>query len=617
MEEKRKRRARPLRRRLALPLAAAFAGLWLGTMALFTSRAYGEMESYVNRQYQSVQDSLDREYQAYRENVARGNGALAASVAGNTLTSYSYGLNSVAEGGMAILIADEDGTIIRSQLSYGHGYEDGPNQGRYWALELDSALDDLGQLELARWLLQHRFEGTFQIYPPEYAYGERGEDGTPLRPFCDGTYARVTGVPKSEAVLEVRKLELVHPDGQTKTVLEAASPDTAALTTVNLRSLNLYSVLLPSWGSAGDGETDMERHLSNFLEAQSILDRALAGEERAVVTGGGRLLSGTVQDSVSGSRMRWYVAGQCDVFAAVWEQERGLYLSSLALLALVVVFLSRSLSRRVTQPVEELSREVQTGRCQTGGPVAELNTLARAFNAAQDRLAGQLERERQFTRAAAHELKTPLAVLRAHGEALKEDLLPEKRGEYLGVILDECDRMAALVGSLLELSRLESGVRLQMGPVELSALVGDVWGPLALPLEQKHVSLSLELEEVWAAGDRERLREAVGNLASNALRHTPPGGGIRVSLVKEGDWARLTVCNDGPPIPEEDLPHLFEPFYRGDSRSRSRESGGSGLGLAIVRAAVAAHGGSCQAENRETGVRFQLTLPLDGPKTGA
>ena len=223
-----------------------------------------------------------------------------------------------------------------------------------------------------------------------------------------------------------------------------------------------------------------------------------------------------------------------------------------------------------------------------------------------------IQRERAFTRAAAHELKTPLAILQAHGEALREDILPEKRAEYLDVILDECGRMSALVGRLLELSRLESGTPLQKEPLDLAALVREVWEPLALPLEQKDITLKLDLEALQLEGDRERLREAAGNLASNALRHCTPGGTIRVALKREGSRAVLTVYNDGEPIPETDLPHLFQPFYRGGDKSRSRDSGGTGLGLAIVRAAVLAHGGECEAENTGWGAAFRLVLPLDG-----
>lgn len=141
--------------------------------------------------------------------------------------------------------------------------------------------------------------------------------------------------------------------------------------------------------------------------------------------------------------------------------------------------------------------------------------------------------------------------------------------------------MGQLVGRLLELTRLESGVALNVAPLNLADVVREVWSPLALQLEKKEVSLSLELEGVWLEGDRERLKEAVGNLASNALRHVEKGKRIQVSLVKQGEQVRISVYNDGPVIPDKDLPHLFEPFYRED-KSRSRDSGGTGLGLAIV-----------------------------------
>lgn len=220
-----------------------------------------------------------------------------------------------------------------------------------------------------------------------------------------------------------------------------------------------------------------------------------------------------------------------------------------------------------------------------------------------------IQRERDFARAAAHELKTPLAVLRAHAEALREDIAPEKREQYLDVVLSESDRMSALVGSLLELARTEANGVAKKEPVDLAALVREVFAPLALPLEQKHLQLQPELEEVSLSGDRARLEEAVENLVSNALRHADSGGTVQVSLEKFGHCARLTVYNDGPNIPSEDLSRLWEPFYRADP-SRSRDSGGTGLGLAIVWKTVEAHGGRCWVENRPVGVAFVLELPI-------
>lgn len=219
-----------------------------------------------------------------------------------------------------------------------------------------------------------------------------------------------------------------------------------------------------------------------------------------------------------------------------------------------------------------------------------------------------IRRERAFTRAAAHELKTPLAILRAHAESLKEDIDPAKREEYLDVVLSETDRMAALTAALLDLSRLERGEALNREPVELSDLVKGVFDRLVLPLEQKGITLKLDLSPVWTQGDRARLESVAANLASNALRHCTPGGTVTVKAGKEGRWAVLTVDNDGDNIPERELRRIWQPFYRSD-QSRSRETGGTGLGLAIVKAAMKAHGGEYGASNREGGVTFRVSLP--------
>ena len=219
-----------------------------------------------------------------------------------------------------------------------------------------------------------------------------------------------------------------------------------------------------------------------------------------------------------------------------------------------------------------------------------------------------LQRQRDFTRAAAHELKTPLAVLRGHAEALREDIAPDKRAQYLDIVLEESDRMAALVGQLLELSRLDRGDSLRRETFDLGDLVRAVWSPLSLQLARKDLTLELDLPPCTIGGDRDKLREAVENLASNALRHCTPGGQIQVRLTRENGEIRLSVRNDGPAIAPEDLAHLFEPFYRGD-RSRSRDQGGTGLGLAIAQAAAQAHGGRCTAENLPNGPSFTILLP--------
>lgn len=510
------------------------------------------------------------------------------------------------EGGMAFLVRDQLGQEMCSQLAYGYGHEDGVDQGQRWYLYFDDGLDDAGQIQLARWLTQHRSRSwEFALYPPDDWPGDSE------LPNVDGTYARVTGVERPGYAIDVQKIELVHPDGTTETMVETDTPGEDPIT-LNLTFMRVSSVLLPDYrGNGKHGPIHMERRLANFRAAQDSVHQGATEMHGSSFIVSGKLFGITEEDSHA---IR-VVAGQCDILRAAVQGLWVVYVSTFLLTAAVVLLLSRHLSRQVTRPVEELSRGARAGRCPTDGPVQELNHLAAAFNQAQAQLADQLERERAFTRGAAHELKTPLAILRTHAEALGEDIAPEKRGAYLDIIQEECDRMGTLVGRLLELTRLESGAALDMERLNLAQVVEEVWTPLALQVEQKGVSLSLELEEVWLEGDRERLKEAVGNLASNALRHCSKGGRIQVTLTMQGEEGYLTVYNDGPAIPQEDLPHLFEPFYRGD-KSRSRDSGGTGLGLAIVRAAVSAHGGSCGVENRAGGPCFWLRLPAEEPMGG-
>ena len=224
--------------------------------------------------------------------------------------------------------------------------------------------------------------------------------------------------------------------------------------------------------------------------------------------------------------------------------------------------------------------------------------------------AKSLQRERDLTNAVAHELKTPLALLRSYAEGLQEDIAPEKRAQYLDVIMDQSDQMAALVSSLLDLSRMKAGkTTFTPGPVALDQVVESVFRTLERPMETAGVALDLNLVPCTVSGEEGRLSLVVSNLAANALKHTPTGGEIRVTLREKGHTALLRVENDGEPIPEEALPRLFEPFYRSDT-ARDRRSGGTGLGLALVKETVTLHGGACGVENLPHGVRFWVKLPL-------
>ena len=579
--------------RVMRPLAVTFALLWLGIMAVVIQWTCQRLEGDVEAGIQRAETEIDRLWENYQVNQSEERAAI-----------LRVGLNHAAQslsdldGGMALMIW-AGGREFRTQLTWGYGRTEDVNAGTTWYLDLDSGLDDAGRTALTEWIVENRDSRIYELYP----LGSRFAPEDP-----DGTYARATGWAEEGNILRVKSLQLIHPDGSVETVVETDA-EGEPTHTVELRYLELNSGLLSSWywsDNTGryNGPVDIARRLANYREAQAILDRELAGEERSVLKKGGALRVSTSDDE------RWlYRAYHCPVLPSALKQNVPLYASTLILAVLVLLGLSRHLSRRVTGPVEALSARAAAGEpCPEDGEIRELNTLAAAVNTGRGRLEEQLARERAFTRAAAHELKTPLAVLRAHGEALKEDIDPARRGEYLDVVLSESDRMAALVGRLLDLSRLEGGGPPRREPVRFAALVGEVFTRLALPMEQKglHVTRSLQSGEVW--GDRARLERAVEELAANALRYTPAGGAVSVRLARRGEALRLTVDNDGANFTTEELAHLWEPFYRGDP-SRSRSTGGAGLGLAMVKAAVEAQGGRCGAENRSGGVRFWLELP--------
>jgi signal transduction histidine kinase len=576
-----------LRRFLTLPLVITFCLLGVCMVALRLSAACNALENQAQLARWAAQASMEEQWGYYEQNLANGLGAEAAHILEDNLSSASLGRLEVMDGGAAFLIRDGSGQVIRSQITWGYGHVEGVDRGQRWHLRFDEGLDDEGQLALARWLTAHRTGWAYAIYPEDDA-----DSGA-----SPGTYARVTGQELPGYAVAVQKVEIVSPDGSAELMVETGVQGDNPIT-LELSYLQLRSVLLPSWSSVGDGYVNMERRLANFRAAQAVLDQALAGE----VTGS---VLGTREGD--GITLR-YTASRYQPLPCALRQNGISCLLLLLVLVLAGLLLARRLARTVTQPVEALCRSVETGEYGEDGAILELNTLSHAFQDAQKQLEQQLERERNFSRGAAHELKTPLSVLRAHAEALQEDIAPEKRSAYLSVVLEESDRMAQLVSRLLELSRLESGRPLEKERLELSALVRHSLAPLTLLLDQKGLSLTLDLEEVWLDGNRACLEEAVDNLLSNALRHGVSGGGIRVGLHAGDGWILLEVYNDGTPIPPEDLPHLWEPFYRGD-KARSRASGGTGLGLAIVRAAVQAHGGTWGAENQEGGVLFWIGLP--------
>lgn len=246
----------------------------------------------------------------------------------------------------------------------------------------------------------------------------------------------------------------------------------------------------------------------------------------------------------------------------------------------------------------------------------EIAALITTLNSMIARLETSFAALRRFTADASHELKTPLAVLRADVErAMSATTRKDDRLVALEEALHETTRMADLVESLLTLARADEGrFDLHRERVDLSALTLEVYETAVILGEGAGVAVNLPFTaDVSVAGDRTRLRQLFLNLVTNAIKYTPRGGRVDLGLGRHPDNVTFAVRDTGAGIAAADLPHIFERFWRADrARSRTAERGGFGLGLAISQWIAQAHGGSLTVQSRlGKGSLFTLTLPLD------
>jgi heavy metal sensor kinase len=278
------------------------------------------------------------------------------------------------------------------------------------------------------------------------------------------------------------------------------------------------------------------------------------------------------------------------------------------------------LVRRSLEPVERIARKAEAITqhslserlpvTQTGD---ELERLSISLNHMISRLEEAVQGSKRLVADASHELRTPLTVLRGELEGMMDDaeLTPGMR-EMLGSMLEEVERLAAVVDGLLALSRLDAGEgRSGWVKFDLAELVATTADQMSLLAEDKGIVVACEApRSVSVSGDRARLKQVVVNLLDNAIKYTPNGGTVRLKVASRDGEALFEVTDTGIGIPREALPHVFERFFRVE-RSRSREQGGAGLGLSIVKSICAAHGATVEVQSSpEQGSRFLMRLPL-------
>lgn len=276
------------------------------------------------------------------------------------------------------------------------------------------------------------------------------------------------------------------------------------------------------------------------------------------------------------------------------------------------------LTRRIGQPVEQLTRAARRlsngdyrARVTVDGGGPELSTLGDSFNTMADRLENTENTRRRLLSDLAHEMRTPIATLNAHLEGMADGVL-DWDDNTRAVVELQAQRLTRLARDIDEVSRAEEGrIGLQLSIMPLHDLIEPAVRQAQHAYEAQSVALTFSVEAAAEVpADPQRIAQILGNLLTNALRHTPGGGRVELTTTHTPDAVAISVADTGQGMTDEQLAHIFERFYRGDT-ARETDKGGSGIGLTIARALVEAHGGTLTAASRGEGMgsTFQLTLP--------
>jgi len=297
--------------------------------------------------------------------------------------------------------------------------------------------------------------------------------------------------------------------------------------------------------------------------------------------------------------------------------------SLLAAIPIVLVLGSMGgwfLARRSLSPIghiTETARRITASnlgeRLKSRGTDDELDHLIETLNEMISRLEDSFKRVSQFTADASHELRTPVSSMRGEAELLLSK--PRSIEEYQRVLanhIEKLDFLTRMVNDLILLSKFDSNeAGLEMVRIRLNELLVNLWELFGVLAEQKGIGFTLgEIEQADVLGDRTRLQQLFTNLIDNAIKFTPSGGHVDMSLKKHGEFASVSIRDTGVGIPEEEFEHIFKRFYRVD-KSRARETGGTGLGLSICQWIAKAHHGKIELESElQKGSRFIVSLPL-------
>ncbi|MCE1246350.1 MAG: cell wall metabolism sensor histidine kinase WalK [Firmicutes bacterium] len=294
---------------------------------------------------------------------------------------------------------------------------------------------------------------------------------------------------------------------------------------------------------------------------------------------------------------------------------------SLLISLLISSIVAHFLSGNITKPIrmmQNTARKIATGDFSGRLKIKrndEIGVLADAMDNMSEKLENNIKQRLQLTANISHEIRTPLAAIQGCSEAIMDGILDteEERDRYLKTIRDEAKRISVLLKDLTELSRFETGdIEIEREPFSAGDIIRRAISGVEVFAGKKNIAIKSELpaEEILVSGDSDRILQTLIILLDNAIQHIPDGREIRIILRKSGNSAVFAVADTGDGIPSEDLPHVFERFYKAD-KSRTRDGSGSGLGLSIAKQIIKTHGGTINVKSSATGSEFWFELPVE------
>ncbi len=431
-----------------------------------------------------------------------------------------------------------------------------------------------------------------------------------------------------------------------RSALEAAAVSTAELTEAHLEGRTSAEALSSAVDALGVSTGAMIYSLrldpedfknGSALTAAGIGDDYVVGSMEAILGGETVYLEKEYSDAFDMHvlfaghplRLDGQTIGAVLIFCPVSNIDRALSNLNLMLwlAAVAVILLSSPLiylnARHISRPIREM--EAMARRIAPIGDLKfasitqkdEIAMLSAAFYEMRQRLDEVEKMRRELIADVSHELRTPLTSISGFVQAILDGLIgPDEQEQYMKLIREESDRLIRLTSDLLELARIQSGnIRLDIEEIDLAAIAGAVAATEKITAHQKDITLAAMIPHgMTVMADGERLKQILLNLVGNALKYAPDCGNVTIKAKMDGAYAVIMVEDNGEGIPPEDLPYIFEKFYRSDKVCKP-EDGSAGLGLSIAKHLVELQGGTIKAESTQgTGTVVSFTLPLAEPK---